>query len=91
MAVKVRNLVGFTDNPNNVMRVGSYRNSSPTLSENTAEITVGLNPSTTVANLAGDGVDVEPYVEQISAGTSFELTNMEVSVTMTESRRVSST
>ena len=44
MAVKVRNLVGFTDNPNNVMRVGSYRNSSPTLSENTAEITVGLNP-----------------------------------------------
>jgi len=36
-----------------------------------------------------DGIEVEPYVEQIASGVDFELTNAEISVTISQSKKVS--
>jgi len=36
-----------------------------------------------------EGVDLEPYIEQIAAGVKFELTDAEFAVSYTDSRNVS--
>ena len=55
---------------------------------NTVEIDVTENPQDSAGVLSVDGIDVEPYIEQIAAGVDFELTEVEISVTMTDSRKV---
>lgn len=91
IALKCRKLSGFGSNDNNVWRVGAYRNGSETLESGTGatvEIDVSENPSDSAAALSIDGIDIEPYIEQISSGTSFELTDVEVIVRITDSRKV---
>jgi hypothetical protein len=88
LAVKCRKLVGFTDNVNNQFRVGAYRNSGDTIHQTTAYVDVTKNPADAAGRLNIDGIDLEPYVEQLSCGTSFELTNIEVGVTISWSRNV---
>jgi hypothetical protein len=85
MTIKVRNLSGFTGNDNDKWRVGVYRNSGTSLAT-TTEIGVNANPSDSAGRLSVDGIDVEPYVELIAAGVSFELTNVEATVVETKSK-----
>jgi len=49
---------------------------------------VNENPAESAGALSVDGIDVEPYIEQLSAGTKFELTDAEVLVSNTDSREV---
>ena len=87
---KVRKLVGFTNNPCNFWRIGVYRNSGPTIESATVEVVVDTNPAEGAGRLNIDGVDIEPFIEQIASGVSFELTAAEVFVTITDSRNVNS-
>jgi len=73
---------------NNKWRIGAYRNSDDSIAASTVYVDVSENPSTSAGALNIDGVDVEPYIEQISAGTKFELQDGEVLVTDTDSREV---
>ncbi|MGD2065661.1 MAG: hypothetical protein PVI43_00645 [Candidatus Bathyarchaeota archaeon] len=89
VSLKARKLSGFDNNVNNKWRVGAYRNSSSSLHTNVAYPSVDTNPSESAEDLNIDGVDIELYVEQISAGTIFELTDAEVNLTLTDSRKMS--
>jgi hypothetical protein len=73
---------------NNKWRIGAYRNSETSIESSTAYVDVSENPSSSAGALNIDGVDVEPYIEQISAGTKFELMDAEVLVSETDSREV---
>ena len=95
ISLKVKGVFGFTESggsvpiANNKFRVGAYRNSSDTIESSTVYVDVDENPSESAGALNIDGVDIEPYIEQISAGTKFELQDAEIAVTETDSREVS--
>uniref|UniRef100_A0A6M3J5N0 Putative tail protein n=1 Tax=viral metagenome TaxID=1070528 RepID=A0A6M3J5N0_9ZZZZ len=88
VSIKARGISGFTDNVNDFWRVGAYRNSSAILEATTAEITVSENPSDSAGALCIDGIDIEPYIELISSGASFELTDAEFVIILSDSRTV---
>lgn len=88
LALKVRNISGFSSNDNDSFRCGVYRNNASTIESNTTVIDVNTNPADSAGALSLDGIDLEPYVEQIACGVSFELTRAGVSVIMTDSRNV---
>lgn len=88
MAVKVRGLSGFTSNDNNKWRLGVYRNSATTIASGAVELAVSSNPADSSASLSADGIDLEPYIEQVATGVSFELTDIEVGIAITSSRKV---
>jgi len=67
----------------NVCTVGG---DSTATTSGTTELTVDANAADSSAALNMDGVDIEPYIEQIATGVSFELTNAEVYAKMTSSR-----
>jgi hypothetical protein len=54
----------------------------------TVEITVNDNPADSAEALNVDGIEIEPYIEQIATGVSFELTDVEINATITGSRDV---
>lgn len=87
VSIKARKLSGFDGNVNNKWRVGGYRNSGTTLESSTAAPAVDIDPRDSAESLNLHGVDIEPYIEQIAAGVSFELTDAEFAVTLTDSRR----
>jgi len=87
VSVKARKLIGFTANPNNKWRVGAYRNSSTSIESTTAFPLVSTNPAESVKSLVIDGIDIEPYIEQIASGVSFELTDAEFTLMLTDSRK----
>jgi hypothetical protein len=89
ISVKCRNLSSsFGDSINDNWRCGAYRNSGSSIETSTVEISVNTNPADSVGSLNIDGVDVEPYIEQIAAGVSFELTGAEIGVIIVDSREV---
>jgi len=88
MAISAGELDGFTDNPNNKFRVSAYRGNSSTPQSNSAEIRADNNTSLSAEALNIDGVDVMPYVEQISSGTMFEITDIEVGTSYTGSKKI---
>ena len=94
VSLKAKDVEGFTKSggsvpiANNKWRIGAYRNSDDSIAASTVYVDVSENPSTSAGALNIDGVDVEPYIEQISAGTKFELQDGEVLVTDTDSREV---
>jgi hypothetical protein len=90
ISVKSRKHAGFTNNVNNTWRTGAYRNSGDSISSKTARPDVDTNPSNSAESLPLDGIDVEPYVELISSGVKFELTDLELSVSLTDSRKTTS-
>ena len=90
ISVKARNLSGFTTNDNDFWRLSAYRNSATSLEDTDATADVDLNPADSVAAIAFDGVDIEPYIEQIAAGVKFELTDIELALSLSDSRRTSS-
>jgi hypothetical protein len=89
LSVKAGRLSGFSGNPNNKWRVGAYRNGGDSIEVTTAYIDVTDNPPDSAGDLNIDGIDVEPYIEQLAAGVSFELTDVEVCIVLTDSRQVS--
>ena len=86
--LKCRKLSGFTSNDNDYWRVGAYRGNRKQEETNVAYVDVTQNPSDSAGALNVDGVDIEPFVEQISAGTVFELTDAEFNVSWTDSRAI---
>jgi len=90
MCIKVRKTSGFSGNANSNWRLGAYRNSATSLEATTTTATVTENPSDSAGALAIDGIDIEPYIEQIASGVSFELTDAEMMVTLTDTRTTSS-
>uniref|UniRef100_A0A6M3JB04 Putative tail protein n=1 Tax=viral metagenome TaxID=1070528 RepID=A0A6M3JB04_9ZZZZ len=91
VALKVRKLSGFGDNVNNKWRVGAYRNSGTSIESTVAYPTVDSNPADSAEGLNVEGIDIEPYIEQIASGVKFELTDTEFAASFTESRSVSAT
>jgi hypothetical protein len=87
VAVKSGKLSGFDSNVNNKWRIGAYRNGSTTLETTTATPSVSEDPDSSAEVLQLHGIDLEPYVEQIASGVSFELTDLEFSVSATDSRK----
>ena len=77
---------GFTNLSNNKFRLSGYRNGSSNLSNSSSYVAADTNPADMSESINIDGIVVEPYIEQISVGTGFELTRAEVGVTITESR-----
>ncbi|KKL68206.1 hypothetical protein LCGC14_2127290, partial [marine sediment metagenome] len=88
VTVKTDSISGMSSNPNAFYRVGIYRNGSKTLETTTVDVAVDENPADSTGALSLDGIDVEPYVEQIACGRKFELTDVEFSVTMGDSKNV---
>ena len=89
VALKVRKLAGFDDNVNNKWRVGAYRNGGTSIESIVAYPTVDANPADSAEALNLEGIDLEPYIEQIASGVKFELTDAEFTASLTESRNVS--
>ena len=87
VSLKSRALSGFSENVNNVWRVGMYRNGGTTLQTSLAYPSVDEDPHDSAEALNLHGVDLEPYIEQISSGTSFELTDAEFSLRLSDSRK----
>ena len=88
VALKARKLSGFDNNPNNKWRVGAYRNGGTSIESTVAYPDVDSNPADSAEALNVEGIDVEPYIEQIAAGVKFELTDAEFGVSLTDSRNV---
>ncbi len=89
VALKVRKLSGFDDISNNKWRVGAYRNGGTSIESTVAYPPVNSNPADSAEGLNLEGIDLEPYIEQIASGVQFELTDAEITVSYTDSRNVS--
>lgn len=89
VALKVRKLSGFDNISNDKWRVGAYRNGGTAIENTVAYPDVDSNPADSAEGLNVEGIDLEPYIEQIASGVKFELTDAEFSVSLTESRKVS--
>jgi len=90
VSIKARELSGFDNNVNNKWRVGAYRNSGSSIESDVAYPTVDTDPHDSAEVLNLHGVDLEPYIEQIASGVSFELTDAEFNLSLTDSRKDSS-
>ena len=88
VALKARKLSGFTDISNDKWRVGAYRNGGTTIESTVAYPDVDSNPADSAEGLNLEGIDLEPYIEQIASGVKFELTDAEFAVSYTDSRNV---
>jgi hypothetical protein len=87
VSVKSSSIDGLTDNANTQWRAGYYRNGSASVADDVM-IDVSDNPSASVGAISGDGIDLEPYLELLTTGVDLELTGLEASTTITESRKV---
>lgn len=87
MSLDIKNIEGFDSIDNNFFTVGAFRNGGNELYDSDT-ITVDENPSDSVADVHVDGVAVEPYIEQMSVGTKFDLTMLDVGITIVSSRKV---
>jgi hypothetical protein len=87
-ALKCRKLSGFDSNDNAYWRVSMYRGVKQQLEDEDVYIGVDQNPADSAGALNVDGVDLEPYIEQIAAGVTFELTDAEFNIGWTDSRRI---
>jgi hypothetical protein len=92
LSLSVENTGGFLRGGTNVYidndkwRVGFYRNNGSTLESATDYVDVRDNPSDSAGAVNVDGIDVEPYVEQLASGVKFELKGVEVLISETDSR-----
>jgi hypothetical protein len=90
VSLKTRALSGFSENANAYWRVGAYRNGGTSIESSVAYLDTDEDPHDSAEALNLHGIDVEPYIEQISAGTSFELTDAEFALRLSDSRKDSS-
>ena len=89
VALKCRKLYGFDNISNDKWRVGVYRNGGTSIESTVAYPSVSSNPADSAEALNVEGIDLEPYIEQIASGVKFELTDAEFAVVLTDSRKVS--
>ena len=92
ICLDVQSLSGFGGNDNNFWRLGAYRNGAATIEtgdDSTTTVDMDANPASSTGRLNIDGIEIEPYVEQISCGTDFELTNVEIFATISQSKKAS--
>jgi len=88
--VKFGRISGLEATITDTMRLGAYRNRGTTIEATTTEVKV----AEAVEDAAGsfdpalDGIDVMPYLEYIGAGSSFEMSDVEVTKESTESKQV---
>jgi len=94
IALKMTGLTGFgrsyADSSTDV-KLGVYRNQrgrSDDSLEGYSTTSVSNNPSECVEDLNLDGVTLEPYIEQVSSGTDFELTGVLIVGTITVSKTI---
>ncbi len=87
VSLKCRGLSGYTDNPCNQWRVGAYRNGGTAIESAVAYLAVDADTQDSAEVLNVHGIDVEPYIEQIASGISFELTDAEFNLSITDSRK----
>jgi len=88
-SVKAGNQSGFGGNANNYWKISAYRDGQIVSEELDTYIGVALTPSDLAGSINIDGIEIEPYIEQISAGTKFELGQAEFNVAPTDSRNTS--
>jgi hypothetical protein len=88
ITLDVGELSGFTSNDNAYWRLGAYRNGGSSIESATAFASMDANPSDSAGAFTVDGIDVEPYIEQISCGTDFELENAEIWAIINKTRKV---
>ena len=99
IAVKASGVASFTESyadSANQVKVGVYRNQRGVTSDSLAcsnTVAISENPSECIATPDSDGrpidgITLEPYIEQVSCGTDFELTGVNVKGTITESKNV---
>ena len=88
MACKFRGLSGYSDAITKDVLIGGYKDSGSSLHGSTAAFEIDQNPSEAIAAVRIDGIDVEPYLVHLSSRTDFELTGIDVGVTITGSRNV---
>ena len=86
MAVHCTDLSGAAGNPNAVFHAGVCRDLEDEPGQELAQIAMDENPSNCFASVTRDGHVLEPWVEHISAGTSFELLSLAVDAIITVSR-----
>ena len=87
-ALKARKLSGFDNISNDKWRIGAYRNGGVSIESTVAYPAVDANPADSAEVLNLEGIDLEPYIEQIASGVKFELTDAEFSISITDSRNV---
>ena len=90
LACKFRNLSGYAGALLKSVFIGGYKDSGESLHGSTDSFEICQNPSEAIGSVRLDGIDVEPYMEHLSIGTDFELTGIDVGVTITGSRNVGS-
>jgi hypothetical protein len=76
----------LSNTPNAQFQVGVYRNNGTTDAA-FEEIDMDVDPPDCFAYFTADGVLVEPFVRVVCSGADFQLTDVEVDVTMSTSRQ----
>jgi len=91
ITLSIPKLSDFDSGYSKQFRVGVYRNGYGETGESLAKsayLSASTNPSDNAVAMNIDGMTLEPYVEQGSGGTNFELTGLQVTGTITQSRKV---
>jgi len=84
----------ITGGPNvkttHTIRVGAYRNADDAIETPTAEMALSdvIKNAACAFDKPVDGLDVMPYLEYLGVGTSFEITDIEISKDPTDSKQV---
>jgi hypothetical protein len=91
LKAKFTNILGTIATITDTARIGACRTNATTIEATTAELSVTEESADAGCSLqpAIDGIDVKPYIEYIGVGSSFEITDVEVTFQPTESKEVS--
>ena len=88
MGVDVSDLSGHSDNPNAKWTLGACRNLEARPTGGTKFATMDADAHDQFAQVAVDGIVIEPYLEHISAETKFELLSLAVDIKVSDSRKL---
>lgn len=86
ISLSAKDLSGFENNPIDFWRVGVHCNGSAEPTATTVDAKVKVDPSESITPINISDIYLEPMIEYAGVGVDFELTGLEVSVTMTHSR-----
>jgi hypothetical protein len=88
--LKMREISGLTVGVTDTIRLGAYRDDGSGIETETTEIAVSASGKDAAGAFEKpiDGLDVMPYLEYIGVGSSFEITDVEVSKDPCDSKQV---
>jgi hypothetical protein len=86
----MREIYGLTVGVTDTIRLGAYRDDGSGIETETTEIAVSASGKDAAGAFEKpiDGLDVMPYLEYIGVGSSFEITDVEVSKDPCDSKQV---